>query len=48
MLGLFAAARERYSGYLADLLNAVQPFPFSTWEAEERHKTVVPTDATSR
>ena len=30
-LGSFAAARERYAGYLVDLLNAVQPFPFSTW-----------------
>jgi hypothetical protein len=30
-LGSFAAARERYCAYLVDLLNADQPFPFSTW-----------------
>ena len=30
-LGSFAAARERYCAYLVDLLNAIQPFPFSTW-----------------
>ena len=30
-LGSFAVARERYCAYLVELLNAVRPFPFSTW-----------------
>ena len=30
-LGSSAAARERYCAYLVDLLNSIQPFPFSTW-----------------
>jgi len=30
-LGSFSAARERYADYLVDLLNSVQPFPFSLW-----------------